>query len=95
MTTATHGLDPDLAHTVGFYVCPGHQILDLAGSLGAFDVARSTEVQARYEVQVLSRTGGSVVGSAGVVVETLPMGEAAVDTLVVVGGNIPLMCVGA
>ncbi|NEK79316.1 MAG: GlxA family transcriptional regulator, partial [Xanthomonas perforans] len=84
-----------MVHTIGFYVCPGHQILDLAGPLGAFDVARTAAGQPHYSLQVLSRRGGPVVGSAGVAIETLPVDEASVDTLVVIGGDIHPMCMRA
>lgn len=88
MTSDRPNPEPALAHTVGFFVCPGHQILDLAGPLGTFDVARFSAGQDIYETLVLSLNGGSVRGSAGVSIETLPVDAAALDTLVVVGGDI-------
>ncbi|WP_246685128.1 GlxA family transcriptional regulator [Methylobacterium sp. WL69] len=77
-----------MAQIVGFYVCSGHQILDLAGPIGAFDLAGHSAGQTLYQMQVLSRGGGLVSGSAGVSIETLAIDAVAPDTLIVVGGDI-------
>lgn len=88
MTADTPSSEQSVPHIVGFYVCSGHQILDLAGPLAAFDVARFSAGHDLYEMQVLSCRGGPVRGSAGVSIETMPIDAAACDTLVIVGGDI-------
>lgn len=75
-------------HRVGFFVYPRHQILDLAGPLGAFESVGKIMGQPRYALDVLSRAGGLVQGRGGVSVATSPIHAATVDTLVIVGGDI-------
>lgn len=76
---------------IGFFVYPRHQILDLAGPLGAFESVAQVAGRPLYKLDVLSRTGGLVGGSGGVTVATTPASEATVDTLIVVGGDITPM----
>jgi transcriptional regulator GlxA family with amidase domain len=78
-------------HSIGFFVYPRHQILDLAGPLGAFESVAKVAGRPRYAFDVLSRAGGLVKGSGGVPIPTSPAREATVDTLVVVGGDIAPM----
>lgn len=78
-------------HKVGLFVCRKHQILDLAGPLGAFEVAIKIAGTPLYEPLVLSSSGGMVRGSSGVQVGTTSAEEATLDTLIVVGGDLPPM----
>ncbi len=80
-----------MAHRIGFYVPPQHQLLDLAGPLDAFDAANAAAGQRLYEWRVLSRAGGSMTGGAGLSIETATADDAALDTLLVVGGAIDAM----
>lgn len=80
-----------MAQAVAFYVHSGHQLLDLAGPLDAFQAANDAAKRQLYEVRVLSRCGGLVVGHAGVPIATVPIDGAACDTLIVVGGEIEQM----
>ena len=84
-------LDYATMHSVGFFVYPRHQILDLAGPLGAFESVTKVAGRPLYALSVLSRAGGVVPSSSGVTVETTPARDAKVDTLVVVGGDIAPM----
>jgi transcriptional regulator GlxA family with amidase domain len=80
-----------MAQTIGFYICPEHEMLDLAGPLGAFEAAARIAGQPLYDLAVTSRLGGHVVGSAGVPIGTLIASEVRADTLIVVGGEIERM----
>jgi transcriptional regulator GlxA family with amidase domain len=78
-------------HTIGFFVYPGHQILDLAGPFGAFESAARIMGRPFYALEVVSRAGGQVQGSGGLPVATGPTCQVEVETLLVVGGNIAPM----
>ena len=80
-----------MAHRIGFYVPPNHQLLDLAGPLDAFSAANAAAGQRLYESRVLSRAGGPMTSGAGLRIETAPADDAALDTLVVIGGAIDAM----
>ncbi|MGJ8517577.1 GlxA family transcriptional regulator [Carnimonas bestiolae] len=77
--------------SIGFYIYPGHQALDLAGPFSAFEAASTIAGHPLYSLNVLSRDGGPVVGSGGMSVETSAISGKRLDTLVVAGGNIALM----
>ena len=73
---------------IGFLVYPDFNILDLAGPLAAFDVPRRAMHPAPYRLTTFSETGGRIVSSSGLAVDTVkPVRR--LDTLVVVGGNSP------
>ncbi|AND70486.1 AraC family transcriptional regulator [Dyella thiooxydans] len=78
-------------HRIGFYLYPGHQILDFAGPFGAFESAAKIAGRALYALEVLSQGGGPVRGSGGAVVESLPAARPDLDTLIVVGGDLAPM----
>lgn len=80
-----------IMHTIGFFVYPGHQILDLAGPFGAFESAGRVMGHPFYALEIVSCTGGLVQGSGGLPVATSPAQKAEVQTLLVVGGNIAPM----
>jgi transcriptional regulator GlxA family with amidase domain len=72
---------------IGFFVCSGHEMLDLAGPHCAFQSALGPSRGPAYRLHVLSSRGGSVVNSAGLGLSTNAADEAVVDTLIMVGGQ--------
>ena len=78
-------------HRIGFFLYPGHQILDFAGPFGAFELAAKIAGRPFYALEALSRSGGMVRGSGGAQVESGVAKGAALDTLIVVGGDIAPM----
>ncbi len=78
-------------HRIGFFIYPGHRILDLAGPLGAFEAANVVEERQLYDMSVLSAAGGAVAASNGIPVGTQPYKEATLDTVMFIGGLISPM----
>jgi transcriptional regulator GlxA family with amidase domain len=78
-------------HIVGFFVYPGHQILDLAGPFAAFETVTKVAGRPLYKLEVLSRVGGLVPSSGGVPVATRAAEDASANTLVICGGDIAPM----
>ena len=78
-------------HNVGFFLYPGHQILDLAGPFAAFESVAKIAGRPLYALEVLSSAGGAVQGSGGAHVDSVSAQKAAVETLLVVGGEIAPM----
>ncbi len=74
---------------IGFVVFPGFQILDLV-AVTVFEVANTLGKAPAYAVELLSETGGGIISSSGVSVETRPFGEARFDTVMVSGWIAPL-----
>jgi len=72
--------------TLGFFVFPNFNILDLSGPLAAFDVPRREIQPSPYRLEVFSKDGGAIVSSCGVSVNTVPLGRKKVDTFIVGGG---------
>ncbi|CAB3810626.1 GlxA family transcriptional regulator [Paraburkholderia fynbosensis] len=82
-------------HCIGFFIYPGHQILDLACPLGAFESVAQVVGRPLYALQILSRIGGLVKSSGSVPVATSAVRDASVDTLMVAGGEIgPMLAPG-
>jgi len=73
---------------VGFLVCPGFQMMSLA-ALSAFEMVNFTTGETTYDIEVLSETGGPVLNSLGMALETKPIGSLGYDTLVVTGALDP------
>jgi transcriptional regulator GlxA family with amidase domain len=82
----TDVVTPVAPRVVGFYVFPGHGLLDLAGPLSAFKVLDHIDRPGRYETVVLSRSGGPISSEEGVDVVSVTTTSAPIDTLVVIGG---------
>ena len=81
--------------TIGFYVAPGFQMLDLAGPAGAFEAANDHLESPAYRLHVLAADKGAVTSSLGVAITAASVDEAGLDTLVVTGGRIdPLLSPG-
>lgn len=76
---------------IGFFVCSGHDALDLAGPLSAFNQVITAAGHTPYDLHVISRSGGPVVGNAGLPIETRPVGNRKFDTVVFIGGDIKPM----
>ncbi|WP_084299981.1 MULTISPECIES: GlxA family transcriptional regulator [Microvirgula] len=77
---------------IGFFIYPGHQMLDLAGPLCAFEIANHLHTSDTYRFHLLSTGGGAVLNSLGLPQATVP--SAAIqpqrlDTLIVVGAPSP------
>jgi transcriptional regulator GlxA family with amidase domain len=79
--------DPAM-HTIGFYVSPGFQMLDLAGPAGAFEAANRELGSPAYRIQILAADGGAVTNSLGMAIAAASLDDAVLDTLVVIGGPI-------
>ena len=76
-----------MTREVRFLVHPGFQLLDLSGPLAAFQMAGRLAAGDPYRLRVVSRDGGAVRSSSGLEVLTEPAGDAAFDTLLVMGGG--------
>jgi transcriptional regulator GlxA family with amidase domain len=77
--------------TIGFYVSPGFQMLDLAGPAAAFEAAKDPFEGPAYRVRVLAADEGAVTNSLGMATAAASVDDAALDTLIVVGGPIDLL----
>lgn len=80
-----------IMHRIGFFVCRGHDALDLAGPLSTFNQVATAAGHTPYDLQVISQAGGPVPGNAGLPVETKPAGKRTFDTVIFVGGDIDPM----
>ena len=74
--------------SIGFLLSPRFQMMSLA-ALSAFELANQSAGETLYDVTLLSETGGSEKSSIGSRLETVPIGEAAFDTLIVTGALEP------
>ncbi|WP_431823516.1 GlxA family transcriptional regulator [Burkholderia sp. F1] len=78
-------------HRIGFFVCHGHDVLDLGGPLSAFNQVATAAGHTPYDLHVISQPGGPVLGNSGLPIETKPIGRRTFDTVVFVGGDIDPM----
>lgn len=76
-------------HRIGFFVMPEFMLLDLSGPLTAFQYANQ---YTPYQISVVSCTGGSVLDSSGINIETVPLHSKDYDTLLIVGGKPTIGC---
>jgi transcriptional regulator GlxA family with amidase domain len=67
-------------------VFPGFQLLDAAGPISAFDIARRY-YEAAYEICVLAPGGGQVASSSGVAFAAQDLSDGPWDTVMVAGGD--------
>lgn len=72
---------------IGFLIYPDYKMLDLSGPLCAFQMAGTLFSSRSYSLHVLSVHGGMVPSSAGLALETRPVQEATLDTLIIAGGE--------
>jgi len=83
-------------HTIGFYVSPSFQMLDLAGPAGAFEAANGELGSPAYRIDILAADAGAVTNSLGMATAAASLDDAVLDTLVVIGGPIePHLSAGA
>ena len=75
-------------NTIGFYISPGFQMLDLAGPACAFEAANDQLKTPAYRVRVLAADKGAVKNSLGMVTAAASLDDAVLDTLIVIGGPI-------
>ncbi|CAN7315874.1 MULTISPECIES: GlxA family transcriptional regulator [unclassified Caballeronia] len=78
-------------HRIGFFVCRGYDLLDLAGPLSTFNQVTTAAGHTPYDLQLISQVGGSILGNAGLPIETKPIGRRVFDTVIFVGGDIDPM----
>jgi transcriptional regulator GlxA family with amidase domain len=71
---------------IGYILEPGFQVMAF-GALSVFELANLLPDGPRYDVRLLSESGGRVRSSLGTTVETEPFGSRRFDT-VIVGGSI-------
>ena len=74
--------------TIGFYVSPGFQMLDLAGPAAAFEAASRELGGPAYRVTVLATDAGAVTNSLDMPIAVSSVEDAVVDTLMAVGGRL-------
>jgi transcriptional regulator GlxA family with amidase domain len=74
--------------SIGFFIFPGYQMLDLSGPLCVFQIANRIAGDNPYRLQILSSGGGRVLNSLCLSLETKAAGRRELDTLIVVGGEI-------
>jgi transcriptional regulator GlxA family with amidase domain len=72
---------------IGFVVFPGYQVMGFA-VISVFELANMNAGEQLYDVRLLSETGGSVLTSIGMRVETVPFDDTDFDTLIVGGGAV-------
>ena len=76
-----------MARRITFLIYPDFQLLDAAGPLAAFEIAERYK-PGTYELCLRASVAGLVASSSGAVLRAGPLGRAAaVDTLVVAGGE--------
>lgn len=74
-------------HRIALVVFPGFQLLDAAGPIAAFEIAGRITPGA-YALEVVAMTPGWVASSSGAALMAQPLnGAAAIDTLVISGGD--------
>jgi transcriptional regulator GlxA family with amidase domain len=73
--------------TIGFFLFPDFNILDVAGPLAAFDVPRHEVSPTPYRLVVYSKDGGDVMSSCGVSMNTIALNQHSPDTFVICGGR--------
>ncbi|MFM0739911.1 GlxA family transcriptional regulator [Paraburkholderia xenovorans] len=78
-------------HRIGFFVCRGHDALDLAGPLSAFNQVATAAGHTPYDLHVISQPGGPIPGNAGLPIETKASARRAFDTVIFIGGDIEPM----
>jgi transcriptional regulator GlxA family with amidase domain len=72
---------------IGFIVFPGYQVMSFA-VISVFEFANMHAGERVYDVRLLSESGGSVLTSVGIRVETAPFDDDDLDTLIVGGGIV-------
>ena len=76
-----------MSRSIAFYLCPGYQLLDLAGPLAALEIANRLGEADHYAFRLLSREGGTLRSSSLASVVTDAPDLVADHTLIIVGGE--------
>jgi transcriptional regulator GlxA family with amidase domain len=76
--------------TIGFYISPQFQMLDLAGPAGVFEAANRELKSSVYRIHVVAADEGAVENSLGMATIAALLDDVVLDTLVVIGGPIDL-----
>lgn len=76
-----------MARQIAFYLCPGYQLLDLAGPLAALEIANRLSKTNHYAFRLLSREGGMLPSSSPASLVTDLAEDAAAHILIIVGGE--------
>ena len=71
---------------IGMIVSPGFQVMAFS-EISVFEFANLAAAEPVYQVELLSETGGPVLSSIGIAVETKPFGDPTFDTLLTVGNT--------
>lgn len=74
--------------TIGFFVSPRFQLLDLAGPAAAFEAANGEIGDAAYQVRFVAAAEGTETSNLGITTAVGSLVDAVIDTLVVIGGRI-------
>ncbi|WP_456622039.1 MULTISPECIES: GlxA family transcriptional regulator [unclassified Bradyrhizobium] len=82
-------------HSIGFYVSPCFQMLDLAGPAGAFEAANGELGSPAYRIHILAADAGAVTNTLGMATAAASLDDAVLDTLVVIGGPEQHLSAGA
>jgi transcriptional regulator GlxA family with amidase domain len=69
---------------IAFLLYPGFQVMSLAAA-SVFEFANLGGREPIYDISYVSETGGRIVSSIGMVVDTIAFGDPAFDTLIVSG----------
>jgi transcriptional regulator GlxA family with amidase domain len=76
-----------MTRRIAFLIYPDFQLLDAAGPIAAFEIAERYK-PGSYELRICAAQPGPVASSSGATMHAGPLGRAAaIDTLVVAGGN--------
>ncbi|MEZ2224086.1 GlxA family transcriptional regulator [Rhizobium sp. RCC_161_2] len=69
---------------IAFLLYPGFQVMSLAAA-SVFEFANIGVREPIYDISYVSETGGRIVSSIGMAVETIAFGDPALDTLIISG----------
>lgn len=72
-------------HRIGLIVFPDFYLMGFS-AITAFELANFVLGETAYDVTVLSETGGMVTASAGVRVDSRPLGDDVFDTVLIASG---------
>lgn len=76
----------DMTHTVGLFLPPDYQLLDVAGPMAVFEAASPNAGEPAYVIELLSSQGGAMRSSNGATLNTRAVDAGAFDTLLICGG---------
>jgi transcriptional regulator GlxA family with amidase domain len=74
-------------HNIAILIFPDCSLLDFTGPLTAFATANRCLLHDFYDLRLMSEKGGMLRSNSGACFETQPLSNAAIDTLMVCGGE--------